>query len=81
MTCYSHHRLLGLVGGVFLFSLYSLNYQEGVPFFLYVILGGVFESILDFTILFLSRQLDDMTESKFPYEFSTKNMMNFHVCH
>ena len=82
LASWSHHRLLGLVGGVFFyFSLlqFKLSKKES-HFFLYVILGGVvIESILGISQYYFFPKDNWMgydTNQNFPYGvFQQKNMM------
>tara|TARA_A100001011_G_scaffold393969_1_gene485215 strand:+ start:4120 stop:5820 length:1701 start_codon:yes stop_codon:yes gene_type:complete len=82
LASWSHHRLLGLVGGVFFyFSLlqFKLSKKES-HFFLYVILAGVvIESILGISQYYFLSQDNWMgydTNQNFPYGvFQQKNMM------
>ena len=82
LASWSHHRMLGLVGGVlFYFSLlqFTLSKKES-HFFLYVILGGVvIESILGISQYYFLSQDNWMgydTNKNFPHGvFQQKNMM------
>ena len=82
LASWSHHRLLGLAGGLFFyFSLlqFKLSKKES-HFFLYVILGGVvIESILGISQYYFFSQDNWMgydTNQNFPYGvFQQKNMM------
>ena len=82
LASWSHHRMLGLVGGVlFYFSLlqFTLSKKES-HFFLYVVLGGVvIESILGISQYYFFSQDNWMgydTNQNFPHGvFQQKNMM------
>ena len=82
LASWSHHRLLGLIGGVFFyFSLlqFKLSKRES-HFILYIILGGVvIESILGISQYYFFPEDNWMgydTNQNFPYGvFQQKNMM------